>query len=60
MNHFAVHGKLTQHCKSTIPQEKNKNKSNSLDPEKLEFKLCSATFFLTNAILPTLVSSSIK
>ena len=25
MNHFAVHPKLTQHCKSTILQLKNKN-----------------------------------
>ena len=24
MNHFAVHQKLTQHCRSTIPQLKKK------------------------------------
>ena len=44
LNHFPVHLKLTQHCKSTIPQSKN-NKNKKRD-HTVFVCLCLTYFFL--------------
>ena len=34
MNHFALHQKLTQHCKSTIPPPKKKKREREREEEE--------------------------
>ena len=47
LNHFAVQQKLTQYCKSTTLQLKNKENEEKVITEQYDARGCSFSFFLS-------------